>query len=88
MAEELRKNGKNFAKSQIVRNIFQLHCEVLVHAWVGVHLWHVLNRFLEHQCMCRHVHYGGIFDISVHICEHTLRRVCTCARVCAVCQVH
>jgi len=32
-------------------------------------------------------HYTGVFDISVHICEHTLRRVCTCARVCAVCSI-
>jgi len=26
-------------------------------------------------------------DTSVHICEHTLRRVCTCAHVCAVCSL-
>jgi hypothetical protein len=26
-----------------------------------------------------------LFDISLYICKHTLRRACTCARVCAVC---
>jgi len=35
--------------------------------------------------MCRCMRYTGVFDISVHICQYTLRRVCTCARVCAVC---
>jgi len=37
--------------------------------------------------MCRYVRYTGAFDISVHTCEHTLRRVCTYARVCAVCSL-
>ena len=27
------------------------------------------------------------FDITVHINEHTLRRVCTCARECAFCSL-
>ena len=26
-------------------------------------------------------------DTSVHICEHTLHRVCTCARICAICSL-
>jgi len=34
--------------------------------------------------MCRCVHYMGVFDNSVHVCEHSLHRVCTCTRACAV----
>jgi len=26
-----------------------------------------------------------LFDISIHICEHTRCRECTCVRVCTVC---
>jgi len=29
----------------------------------------------------------GVFDISLHIWKHPLRRSCTCARVCAVCSL-
>ena len=46
-----------------------------------------VNRSLWHQYTCRCVHYTGVLDISTHICEHTLRRVCACARVCVVCSL-
>ena len=29
----------------------------------------------------------SVFDISLHIWKHPLRRSCTCARVCAVCSL-
>jgi len=62
---------------------------VYVHFWRWV--WHAPNCCLEHQCMCRRVHYHTeynstcVFDISLHIWKHTLRRVCTCARTCVLC---
>ena len=36
---------------------------------------------------CKHLPSAvvSVLDIIVHIFKHTLRRVCTCARVCAVC---
>jgi len=46
-----------------------------------------LNRCPEHQCICRCVWYTGVFDINVHICEHTRCKVFTCARVRAVCSL-
>jgi len=35
--------------------------------------------------MCRYVQYIGVLDIIRYVVKHTLRRACTCARVCAVC---
>jgi len=38
-----------------------------------------LNRCPEHQCL-QCVHYTDVVDITVHVCDHTWYRVCTCAR--------
>jgi len=64
-----------------------LHRRIRMYVYFLWWVWHALNRCLEHQCMCMSVVYTGVFDISVHICKHTLCRVCTCARVCAVCSL-
>jgi len=44
-----------------------------------------LNMCLDHQCRCRYVRYTDVFDISLHVCKLTLRWVCTCTYVGAVC---
>jgi len=70
-----------------------LHCrtDVFAAARVYVHFswwgWQALNRCLEHKCMCSFVRYTNVFDLSLHIWKHALRRTCTCAHVCAVCSL-
>jgi len=68
-----------------------LHRYISAHARVFVHLlwwvWHSLDRCLEHQCI-RGMYAAQVsIDTSVYICKHTLRRVCTCACVCAFCSL-
>ena len=37
--------------------------------------------------MCRYICYKEVFNISLYFCKRTLRRVYTCARVCAECSL-
>jgi len=43
-------------------------------------------KIIAHSFSCVFAAHGSV-DTSVHICEHNLRRMCTCARVCAVCSL-
>ena len=66
-----------------------LHHSIGACARVYVHLlwwvWHALNRVLSISA-CVGVYDTQVsVDTSVHTREHIIHRVCTCARVCAVC---
>jgi len=75
------RNG--FHGKEVAATCIGAYAQVYVHLswWV----WHELNRCPDHECICRYVHFTGVFDISTHICKHTHCRMCTFVLVCAVC---
>jgi len=84
---KIGRNGSHIKDLEVAATSDRRACEPGACAsfvWAPVHVHALVTNTYTHTHLST---YTSVFDTNLHICKHTLRRACTCARVCAVCSL-